>query len=238
MHKMNINEWQHKNMGFQLVVVGALLFCGCLSAQAAPNPFGQESGYDCNAKGLSKAEMLVCSDVNLALEDYMVNQIYSQALKKNPKQKNSIIKSQREWISKVRSRCASVDCLKNVYYKREAYLGELATADGEFQVTKKLIDTTKEIKVKRSKNNLELERLLNSALSRDKNQTGDVVSCDTVWKDSAHPEDHIYGGICWMELNGKLDEYYACSNGAYFSSRRTYIRDEYSAVRYLVSSCI
>ncbi len=92
-------------------------------ANAGPLPLVHEAGLDCRlAQG--KAEQLVCGDRELAALDGDVFNIFDNLYAEQPDAmaRKQWLKGQTDWLKTVRDKCATVECLKQAYAKRKAYL--------------------------------------------------------------------------------------------------------------------
>jgi uncharacterized protein len=193
-------------------------------------------GFDCDANNLKSVEKLICDDNELSQSDFRLNEIYSLAVSrvKNP---SSIKNSQRDWVSRVRNRCKDTECLRRVYESREIYLGTLVVPTGDFEIQFEYFGEKYPIRAWRSNEAETLKEDLNKIFSFRKDIVGEVISCDSVWENHAGSINTGYGGICWAQIEGELNEYFMCSNEVTFNYELVIIRSEYLSVRFLNRYC-
>ncbi len=96
-----------------IVLLGMLLVQQSLAA-----------GFECD-KASSEVERLICSDRNIEDSDLRLNNIYKIALHNSP-EKELLITNQRQWISGIRNKCKTIDCLASSYEKQIGILKDLA----------------------------------------------------------------------------------------------------------------
>jgi uncharacterized protein len=74
------------------------------------------ASFDCN-KAKSEVEKLLCGDDELSKLDESLNRAYMESLKRTDV-REQMIKSQRQWLKRVRNACQTAECLRKVYETR------------------------------------------------------------------------------------------------------------------------
>lgn len=90
------------------ILLAALLGASC-SAFAAPS-------FNCE-KASTNVEKMICADQTLSDADSVVSDMYKEVLSTagNP---NQVKQEQRQWLTKVRNSCKTLDCLAKAYDMR------------------------------------------------------------------------------------------------------------------------
>ena len=77
------------------------------------------AGFDCT-KANTKVEVLICSNKGLSELDDQLGRLYSAIKNENP----NLLTEQKKWLTNVRGRCESEDCLFHAYEDRVKELGK------------------------------------------------------------------------------------------------------------------
>lgn len=192
--------------------------------------------FDCSFESLNKVEMLICNDDELSQKDFQINQLYILAMEKS-QNKDQLKKSQKNWITKIRSKCTTIECLKSVYESQEIFLGGIAISDSKYKIKSEYRGNTTEQSCWKTNDNDTLVREMNLGFPNRDNANFTIFSCDSVWQNHTGKINSGWGGICWAEIDGKLSEYFMCSNAVTARYSPVIIRNEYLLVRFLQQEC-
>ena len=192
-------------------------------------------GFNCKSAKLSNVESMICNSPDLSQKDYRLNQLYEMASKKADKYQ--IKKGQRNWIKNIRNKCTTLGCLTKVYENREIYLGNISVKDGKFNIKLETNGMQYTHYLWRTNDSTELLQIKEFDHFSRNRKTANVISCDTVWENHTGRINYGYGGICRAEINGKLSNYFICTNEVSSNYFQISTPSEYLLVRFIENNC-
>jgi uncharacterized protein len=160
----------------RLLQASAVALACSSSAHAGALP--QSASFDCR-KAATSVEKLICGDKELQELDTSMSQRYSQMVSPDVSESEQTITDQRNWIKKVRNKCAAIECLKLAYRERINVLSDTAASfDCSKAVTKmeKLICSDESLRYQDKSLNLAYRTL--KAMSGEENK---VVLAQKKW---------------------------------------------------------
>ena len=152
-----------------------------------PYSAGLAASFECANSGGTRVEQILCKSQGLSRLDAELGSAYNVVTKHAvPLRKAGLIAEQKDWIIKVRDRCADEECLINAYAARVHALTSITTNNS----TAEYVVDRKEIIGQTSKYQRDLNRF---------GIPGKLSSCEMMLRlvdQTTSGRDESYGAIC------------------------------------------